>query len=238
MYFYWNRVLFYFINPCMNLLSNRIQHQVYSCFFHRCSPWNTFSIKRDRNGWSFLLLLSTLKGFGDTCQKSYSDLSLKMIFNTLSAHNWIRLLFNPVESKILETSLLVKGLAAQPLVIHFLHIGTKISSHFLFGGSDLPWGQISIVHLRMGESCAFSFVQRKNDVMRREGKEYSQSSGMFQENEFWGKNTMLGEDLETDFLKTALPRSVRWCTDPRLMVLDLFNMSRVIPGIYELFSKY
>lgn len=132
----------------------------------------------------------------------------------------------------------MKGLDAQPLVIRFLNTGTKVSNHFLFGAYYLPLGQVSIVQARMGERRAFNFVQRKDDVMRREGKEYSQNSGMFQENEFWGKNTMVGEDLETAFLKTAFPKSAQWCAGPRLMITDLFNTSRVIPGIYELFGNY
>lgn len=49
---------------------------------------------------------------------------------------------------------------------------------------------------------------------------------------------MVGEDLETAVLKTAFPKSAQWCADPRLMITDLFNTSRVIPGIYELFGNY
>lgn len=37
---------------------------------------------------------------------------------------------------------------------------------------------------------------------------------------------MLVEDLETDFLKTALPRGAHWFANPRQMITDLFK-----PGV-------
>lgn len=96
-------------------------------FLNRCSLWNTlFNIKRGKVGWSFLMPLDTLKCIQVTCQKPYSDLSLKMMFNTLPVDNWIQSLLNPCWKQNIGNLPLVKGLVAQSPVIRFLNTGSNI----------------------------------------------------------------------------------------------------------------
>lgn len=44
------------------------------------------------------------------------------------------------------------------------------------------------------------------------------------------KNTVLGEDLESDFLNTTLPGIAHRFANRRHMITDLFNKPRVSPG--------
>lgn len=83
----------------------------------------------------------------------------------------------------------------------------------------------------MGLDC----LNQKGDVTGEGGNEYSPISGVFQEEEFLGKNIMDSENLEIDYPKTALLKMPRACKPQGMPATDPYHKPGVVPEVYAVF---